>query len=124
MQTTQWPTIGSTSGYVVMLNGGPVIWSSKLQKVTAQSTAESECIAATECVNEVVHIRLLLSELGYADRVAEPTVIYEDNSSCVAYAHNLKNRKSAKTSRSDYASFRSRSSQDLFDSSWSGASSK
>ena len=86
----------STSGYVVMLNGGPVIWSSKLQKVTAQSTAESECIAATECVKEVVHIRLLLSELGYADRVAEPTVIYEDNSSCVAYAHNLKNRKSAK----------------------------
>ena len=63
----------STSGYVVLLNEGPVVWSSKLQKITSQSTAESECIAATECVKEVAHIRLLLSELGYGDLVSGPT---------------------------------------------------
>lgn len=86
----------STSGYVVMLNGGPVIWSSRLQKITAQSTAEAEVIAATDCVKEVVHLRLILTELGYSDKVDQPTIVYEDNSSCTAFAHNLKNRRSAK----------------------------
>ncbi len=35
----------STSGYVFMMAGGPVSWSSKLQSVVAQSTTESEYIA-------------------------------------------------------------------------------
>ena len=48
----------STTGYTIMLNGGPVTWSSKLQKSTAQSTAEAEIIAATEAAQEA-HLRLL-----------------------------------------------------------------
>jgi hypothetical protein len=37
----------STSGGIIFLNGGPITWSSKLQKIVAQSTAEAEIIAAT-----------------------------------------------------------------------------
>jgi hypothetical protein len=35
----------STSGLVVMMNGGPVTWFSRLQKLTALSSAESEIFA-------------------------------------------------------------------------------
>lgn len=86
----------STSGIVILMNGGPVVWSSKKQTVTALSTTESEVIAATECVKEVIHLRLLLTELGYADKVRGPTTIWEDNNACIALAHDEKNRRSAK----------------------------
>jgi len=86
----------STSGYVIFMNGGPVTWSSRIQKLTAQSTSEAECVAACECVKEVLHLRLLLSELGYSHLCKEPTDIMEDNAACTAFAHNLKNRRSAK----------------------------
>ena len=49
----------STSGMVVMFNGGPIAWSSRLQKLCAQSTAESEIYAATDSVKEAKHIQLL-----------------------------------------------------------------
>eukprot|EP00617_Octactis_speculum_P019983 CAMPEP_0185763464 /NCGR_PEP_ID=MMETSP1174-20130828/22394_1 /TAXON_ID=35687 /ORGANISM="Dictyocha speculum, Strain CCMP1381" /LENGTH=186 /DNA_ID=CAMNT_0028445581 /DNA_START=29 /DNA_END=585 /DNA_ORIENTATION=+ len=54
----------STVGYVVFLNGGPVIWSSKLMKVAATSSAEAEVIAAVESVKTASHFRPLLNELG------------------------------------------------------------
>ena len=44
----------STSGFALYLNGGPVAWGSKLQKVVATSTAEAEINAATEAVKEAV----------------------------------------------------------------------
>lgn len=40
----------STAGHVVFLNGGPVIWSSKLMKVAATSSSEAEIITAVEAV--------------------------------------------------------------------------
>ena len=38
----------STAGYVVFMNGGPVIWSSKLMKVAATSSAEAEVSCSGE----------------------------------------------------------------------------
>ena len=40
----------STAGFVVFMNGGPVIWSSKLMKLAATSSSEAEIIAAVESV--------------------------------------------------------------------------
>jgi hypothetical protein len=85
----------STSGYTIMLNGGPVTWSSKLQKSTAQSTAEAEIIAATEAAKEALHLRLLLVELGLIPE-GETMIIYEDNAACMAQAQQLRNRRAAK----------------------------
>jgi hypothetical protein len=42
----------STSGYVLMLNGGPVSWRSHLQSVIALSSTEAEYIAACEATQE------------------------------------------------------------------------
>ena len=86
----------STTGYVMLVNGAPVVWRSTRQKITAQSTAESEIVSATEAVKDVVHLRLLLTESGFERYCQGPTVVHEDNQACIYLANNLKSRRSAK----------------------------
>ena len=80
---------------VIMMNGGPITWSSRLQKITAQSSAESEIYAVCEAVKEAIHIKLLCEE-NVIRASNKPMVVYEDNSACIALGHSLKNSKSAK----------------------------
>ena len=47
----------SQTGYVFILNGRAVIWSTSNQSVMAGSTCEAEYIATSEAANERVHIR-------------------------------------------------------------------
>lgn len=54
----------STSGYIFMLNGGPVSWCSKRQATVALSSTEAECIALTLAAKEATWLRLLLTKLG------------------------------------------------------------
>ena len=84
----------STAGYVVFMNGEPVIWSLKLMKVTATSSSEAEIIAAVESVETGVHCRALLEELGI--RVAKHIDVYEDNLSCRMSAESLRCHKKAR----------------------------
>lgn len=53
----------STSGFIFVLNGGPVSWCSKRQPVALSST-EAEYIVLTLAANEATWLRLLLMELG------------------------------------------------------------
>ena len=53
----------SQSGYVFTLNGGAVSWKSSKQETTADSTTESEYIAASEAAKEVVWMKLFITEL-------------------------------------------------------------
>lgn len=54
----------STSGFIFMLNGGPVSWCSKRQATVALSSTEAEYIALTLAAKEATWLRLLLTELG------------------------------------------------------------
>ena len=54
----------STSGFIFMLNGGPVSWCSKRRPTVALSSTEAEYIALTLAANEATWLRLLLTELG------------------------------------------------------------
>ena len=54
----------STSGYIFMLNGGPVSWCSKRQATVALSSTEAEYIAFTLATKEATWLRLLLTELS------------------------------------------------------------
>jgi hypothetical protein len=78
----------SMSGYVIMLNGGPVAWSSRKQSIIALSTAESEYIALTAVAREVLYLQLLLAELY--DSPPTPTPVYCDNQAAIALASNDK----------------------------------
>jgi hypothetical protein len=72
----------STTGYVFMLGGAAVSWASRLQPTVALSSAEAECTAVCEATQEAIHLRSLLRDLGLPQR--GPTVLHEDNQSCIA----------------------------------------
>jgi hypothetical protein len=74
----------SISGYGMKLCNGPIIWYSKRQSTTAQSTAEAEYISANMCARALVWLSQLLSCLGFPP--TGPTTIYENNQSCIAIA--------------------------------------
>jgi len=78
----------STSGMITIMNNGPISWSSRLQKVCAQSSAESEIYAVTDSVKEAIHIRLLCEESEIRERDV-PLTIWEDNTACIHLGHGL-----------------------------------
>lgn len=74
----------STMGSVVIMNGGPISWSSVLGKTVAMSTCEAEVNAAVMAAKDALHLRRMLIDLGYAG--SEPIMIGEDNAACIAQA--------------------------------------
>jgi hypothetical protein len=85
----------STSGLLIMMNGGPVSWSSRLQKLCAQSSAEAEINAVVDGVKEALHIRLLCEECDLREP-GIPMEVWEDNQACIQMGHNLRGSNSAK----------------------------
>jgi hypothetical protein len=75
----------STMGYVLMMCGGPIAWSSVLGKTIATSTCEAEVNAAVHAAKEALHVKLMLTELGFI-KPNVPLVIAEDNAACIAQA--------------------------------------
>ena len=71
----------SVTGYIIMLNGAAVSWQSKRQQVTALSTAEAEYYAASICACEIIYLRRILEDMGFAQ--AGPTTMWEDNAACI-----------------------------------------
>ena len=74
----------SQSGFVFLLNGGSVSWKSSKQSTIADSTTESEYIAASDAAKEAVWIRKFITELGVVPSIADPVTLYYDNSGAIA----------------------------------------
>jgi hypothetical protein len=70
------------SGYVFMIDGGAVSWSSKKQELVTLSTTEAEYVAATHAAKEAMWLRRLISEVfGTLDN---PTTLFSDSQSAIA----------------------------------------
>lgn len=75
----------SNSGYVFMLNGGPITWASRKQNTVALSTTESEYVAASEAAKEILWLRQLLCDIGQPQN---SVCLYIDNQSTIKLIHN------------------------------------
>lgn len=84
----------STSGYVFMLGGSVISWGSERQKSVALSTTESEYMAASHAVKELVWLRNLLCELQQK-KLDAPT-FYMDNQSAIRLVKNSEFHKRTK----------------------------
>jgi hypothetical protein len=71
----------SVGGYVLMLNGAAICWSSRKIKIVAISSFESEWYSASICGCEVTVVRRLLEEIGFLQKAA--TKVMEDNAACI-----------------------------------------
>jgi hypothetical protein len=76
----------SISGYVFLLAGGAVSWSSKKQATVALSTAEAEYVAATHAAKQILWHRSLFNELEIPQ--PETSVLFSDNQAAIAISHH------------------------------------
>ena len=74
------------SGYVFMVDGGAVSWSSKKQELVTLSTTEAEYVAQTHAAKEAIWLRRLLTEIFKS--IDTPTTLFSDSKSAIALAHD------------------------------------
>lgn len=75
----------STSGTCLFLGDSLVLWSSKKQSFVAQSTAESEYVAAACCCSQILWIIATMKDYGVT---LESVPLYCDNTSAICIAKN------------------------------------
>eukprot|EP00854_Cymbomonas_tetramitiformis_P034065 gene34065-biopygen9256 len=78
----------SVTGSLVRLNGSTVMYSSKLQRTIAVSTADGELVALSETARDIEHVINLLSEFA---PVKLPVVLHGDNHASVIQAESALN---------------------------------
>jgi hypothetical protein len=76
----------STGGYVTLMAGGAIGWSSKLQGIIALSTTKAEFIAAVKAGKEIAWMRNILREFGYT--IDLPSTLHIDNQSAISVSKN------------------------------------
>ena len=81
----------SVTGYLMVLNGGPVSWKASRQGGVTLSSSEAEFVAASQAGHEVLYLRELLKGFAYLQH--GPTKIWEDDASCILMSENPPNRE-------------------------------
>src|SRR5699024_3591620 len=54
----------STTGFIFMIDGTPITWTSRKQSITAQSTTEAEYMAVSEAAKQAIWVRHFLHAIG------------------------------------------------------------
>ncbi len=85
-------SVKSRTGYVITVAGCPILWVSKLQSLISLSTLESEYIALSHALRDLIPLRSLLAEVlsqFQSDIQVEYNVhstVYEDNNGALQLA--------------------------------------
>ena len=66
---------------MLTLGGGSVLAKSSKQKIVTKSSTESELVAITDSIGEIIWLRNFLVEQGY---LMPPAVLFQDNMSTIA----------------------------------------
>ena len=96
----------SITGYSIYYAGCLILWSSKLQTEIALSTTESEYIALSSAMRDVIPFMFLMKEIYLVFPVQLPTPevscqVFEDNTSCIKVAESPKFTPEKNTLRSN-----------------------
>ena len=80
--------VKSRTGYVVTLGEVPIVWASKLQTEIALSTTESEYIAASTAMRQLLPLRWIVHEViePFAidrSKVSTVSMVWEDNNGVI-----------------------------------------
>jgi len=81
----------SHTGYILMINGGPISWKSRRQDNVFLSSSKTEFVAASQAGQEAIYLRETLTDFGFSQNKA--TLLHEDNLACVATSENPVHRK-------------------------------
>lgn len=76
----------SITGFCIFLGSILVSWGAKKQNSVARSSTEVEYMALTSTAAELAWIHQLLAEMVHP--LGSPTILYCDNSTAIAFAHN------------------------------------
>jgi hypothetical protein len=77
----------SQTGYAFLCGGMAISWKSAKQMMVVTSTNHSEIIALFEATKECVWLKRVIQHVQNTcglNMISKPTIIYEDNSTCVA----------------------------------------
>jgi len=77
----------STIGFVFMMGGGAISWSSKQQPTIVLSTVEAEYMASTQATKETIWMTKFMEELGYM-KEKKAMVIRCDNQGVISLTKN------------------------------------
>lgn len=75
----------SNTGYIFLMNGGPVTWASKKQNTVALSTTESEYMAASDAAKEILWLKQFLLDINEPQKSVTLNI---DNQSAIKLIHN------------------------------------
>ena len=76
----------STTGFVFLMAGGAVTWTSHMQKTVARSSTEAKYMALSEACSEITWLTSLQREIGYNN--IPPTPLISDNQGGIFLAIN------------------------------------
>ncbi len=94
----------SVGGYVLMLNGGAISWSSQKIKIIAVLSFESEWYSASICGCGVVVVRRLFEEIRRQQ--TDLMALFEDNTACVYMATDYNKRMAPRSKHIDTRIFK------------------
>ena len=102
----------SRTGYVIYFAGYPVLWVSKLQSVCSLSTTESEYIALSQSLRDVIPMMELLKELTSHMSIKDVSpiinyTVFEDNNGALELAQLPRMRPRTRHIATKYHFFRS-----------------
>lgn len=103
----------SHTGFVFMLGTGPISWCSRKQKTVALSTTESEYIAASESIKELIWLQMLFKE--FFDSGDGIPLLSSDNQSAIKLIKNPEFHKRTKHIDIKYHFIRKKFSNGLFE---------
>ncbi len=76
----------SVTGFIILINGTPILWGSLKQTVVVDSTCSAEYVAASVCCKQIMQAENMVQFLDFT--CPKPYRMYTDSQACLKIATN------------------------------------